>query len=110
MQITLDTDQLSEKDLNVLRALVGDSSPASAAQPAKKAAAPAKKAAAAPEPEETPAETSGEPTMEDAVARATELVSSGKATEVKAALDACGADRVSNLPGDKIGDFLAALG
>ena len=49
------------------------------------------------------------PTMADAVAAATKLVSSGQAAKVKEALAAVGAKRVSEVPADKIGEFLAAL-
>lgn len=48
-------------------------------------------------------------TLEDAVSKATKLVSGGKASEVKAALAAAGAKRVSELKGDAIGTFMQAL-
>ena len=49
-------------------------------------------------------------TLEDAVAAATKLVSSGKAAQVKAALaSAGGAKKVSDLKPENIGDFMTAL-
>lgn len=116
----------------------GPAAPAAAptaapAAPAKAAAAPKAKAAPKPEPEapaaapaedvpmaldttldeptaEEPAATTGEYTLDDAVTLATELVSGGKATAVKAALAAAGgAKRVSELKGtDAIAAFMAA--
>jgi hypothetical protein len=49
------------------------------------------------------------PTMADAVALATKLVSNGDAAKVKAALSDAGAKRVSELDEDKIAGFVAAL-
>ena len=49
------------------------------------------------------------PTMADAVAAATKLVSSGGAPKVKEALAAVGAKRVSEIPADSIAAFLDAL-
>ena len=115
MQITIDTAQpLSETDLAVLALLTGeqpvaqeqDETPA----PAKKAAAkkaPAKKAAAkkpAPEPEDD--EEGDGPTLEDAVARAQELVGEKRTDEVKAAIAEIGVERVSKLRGEQIAQFL----
>jgi hypothetical protein len=117
MQVTF--DPANDADLALVRLLLNeDAAPAPA--PAKKAvapAAPAKKAAAAPaeaeEPGEAPATNGGEegegPTLADAVARATDMVSNGQAAQVKAALTTVGAKRVSELEEDKIADFLAAL-
>lgn len=103
--------------------------PAAKPAPAKKAA-PAAKPAPKPEPEpepepvveETVEETVEEdlvggeaepepegPTMADAVAAATKLVSSGGAPKVKAALGTVGAKRVSEIPVEAISEFLAAL-
>jgi hypothetical protein len=119
MQITIDTNNLSETDVNFLRVLVGDApAPAEAAPAAKKATA--KKAAAKPEPtpepeaDEAVADDSSDadadaPTLEDAVALATKLVSAGKSKEVKAALTDVGAKRVSEVDEDKIGELIAAL-
>lgn len=99
-----------------------DAAPAEKSAPApKKAAKPAKKAAAkpAPEPEPEPEDDDegedllgGEddaPTMDDAVARATELVGKGKSAQVKAALAEVGVKRVSDLSDDQVPAFLAAL-
>lgn len=130
MQITIDTNNLSELDINMLAFLAGQEPEAETEPdepveetpaPAKKA--PAKKAAAAkpaPEPEVPSSEEAGDggdedlvggtaPTMSDAVAAATKLVSSGGSAKVKAALEAVGAKRVSEMAESDIPAFLAAL-
>ena len=124
LQINIDTTEtLSEADRALLHALLGDGK-AAATPPEPKAEKPVsapKKAAAkkstpkpAPEPEE--AEEDDEdvlgtdaPTRADAVARATELVSSGKAAQVKAALNSVGAKRVSEVADEDIASFMDAL-
>lgn len=98
-------------------------------KPAKKSA-PAKKAApkkqAKPDPEPEPDEDEAEadepevddladadedaPTMDDAIRVATELVSDGKAAQVKEALAELGAKRVSELSADDVPAFLQSLG
>jgi hypothetical protein len=117
MQITIDTNNVTELDAAVLRLVLGtDPAPAaSKPAPAKAApakAAPAKAAPAKAEPEAAPDEdllgTDG-PTMADAVAAATLLVSSGSAAKVKEALASVDAKRVSEVPEDKIAEFIAAL-
>lgn len=128
MQITINTTEpLSDVDVAVLRTLLGESG-AETPAPAPKAAAPApaaKKAApkaekAAPEPEpeveEEPEAEADEdlvgddsPTMEDAVALATKLVSSGQAAKVKAALSEVGAKKVSEIKAGDIATFVNAL-
>lgn len=117
MIINIDTTQeLSELDLRVLRALAGEeavSKPKTAAAPtpkAKAAPAPEKAAPKAEEPEEEEAAADEDAvTLDDAVAIATKLVSSGEAAKVKAALSELGAKRVSELSGDKIAKFVTAL-
>lgn len=105
MLITIDTSvALSETDLAILALLTGEEptaapAPARKTTPAKKTAA--KKAAAAPEPEEEDG-----PTLDDAVARATELVGEQRTDEVKAALATLKAKRVSELKGAQIAEFL----
>lgn len=97
-------------------------SPVAKPAPAKKAPAakpePKPEPVAEPEPEAAPEEdllggdTEPEPegpTMADAVAAATKLVSSGGAPKVKEALAAVGAKRVSEIPADQITAFLDAL-
>lgn len=99
------------------------------AAPAKARRKPAAKPAPEPEPEpeddETPAPEEPEadepkddeeedlvgaaPTLDAAVARATTLVSEGRAAEVKAALAEIGAKRVSELSGKAIAQFLNAV-
>lgn len=119
MHISIDTSvDLSGVDKNILLALVGDvPAKASSAPSVAKKATPAKKAAAAkpaPEPEPEPVEEDllggdDEPTLDDAVAKATAMVADGKAKEVKAALNAVGAAKVSALAGDQIAAFLAEV-
>lgn len=72
---------------------------------------PAASAPSAPSPDEAAEEDDAEdaPTMDDAVTRATVLVSQGKAAAVKAALAVAGAKRVSELKGTQIAAFLQAL-
>lgn len=110
MQITIDTTEaLSDLDQAVLAVLTGSSNgsaPATASKPAaKKAAAPKP----APEPAEEDLLGGGEPTMADAVALATKLVSEGQAAQVKEALAAVGAKRVSELTDDTIATFVSSL-
>lgn len=121
MIITIDTTAgpLSDADKAALRALVGDTSgvevvkadrkaeQVEATKEAKKAAV--KKAAPAPDPEPEAATEGGEDPLEDAVARATELVKEGKTPLVKKALAEVGVKRVSQLSVEHAEDFLAAL-
>ena len=128
INISIDTSALSETDKSLLSALTGGSAPAAAPvaeEKPKKAAPAAKKAPApkaeapAPEPAEEAVEEPAEedllgggddaPTMEDAVALATKMVSTGKTAEVKAALAAVGAKRVSEIDESKIADFIGEL-
>ena len=119
--ITIDTDNLSAVDQEILGRLAGGQAEAPKAAPAaKKAAKPAPKAKA-PEPVEEPEEAVEEPeedllgggddapTMEDAVSLATKMVSDGKTAEVKAALAAVGAKRVSEISEAKIAEFIGEL-
>lgn len=123
MQITIDTNNLSEMDIAMLGFLAeqgeptGDTeqepeapTPAPAkATPAKKAA-PAKAAPAKPAPEPVEDLLGGDgPTMADAVAAATQLVSTGQQQKVKDALTAVGAKRVSEIAEDQIAIFIDAL-
>lgn len=118
MQITITLDTESKQDMTALAALVSNLS-GDAPSPAAAAKTTAKKTAAAP-PKDEPktdedssddaaAGNDGE-TLEDAVKMATELVSSGQAAKVKAALATVGAKRVSEIPEDKVADFIAELG
>lgn len=124
MKITIDTDNLSELDINML-AFLAENGEVAASEPAPAAAEPPKaqpkkaepkKAEPKPEPEAAPEEPEedllgGEaPTMSDAVAAATALVSSGNAAKVKEALAKVGdVKRVSELKDDQIQKFLTAL-
>lgn len=122
MQITIDTNNLSEMDIAMLGFLAeqgeptGDTEPepeAPAPTPAKapaKKAAPAKAAPAKPAPEPVEDLLGGDgPTMADAVAAATQLVSTGNQQKVKDALAAVGAKRVSEIAEDQIALFLETL-
>lgn len=134
MQITFDTENLSPLDYKVLAVLGGVATapadeaeaavsapaPKKAAPAAKKAAPKAEKAAPEPETEEEPEEepeaeadedlVGGDgPTMEDAVAAATKLVSSGQAAKVKAALGEVGAKKVSEVKAEDLATFVNAL-
>jgi len=116
MQITLDTANLTELDIAVLRCIVptettATSAPVSAPKVAKKAAAPTPEAAptleaaAAPEPAPAPEDNA----EERATARALELVQAGKARVVKEALNGFGAERVSKLAPDQFAPFIDQL-
>ena len=128
MQITIDTNNLSSMDISMLAFLADqgeDTQEAVAPEPEPVVVAPApvkraKKATPvlAPvvevEPEAAPEEDllGGEdeaPTMSDAVAAATKLVSGGNAAKVKAALAVAGAKRVSEVAAEDLAAFVAAL-
>jgi hypothetical protein len=124
VQITIDTNDLSDLDIAMLAFLAGqtdeeaeepsvdeDAAKKAEAKEAAKAKADAKAQAAA-EAEEAAADedlVGGAPTMSDAVAAATKLVSEGEAAKVKAALAVVGAKRVSEMAETDIPAFLAAL-
>lgn len=102
MYLVINTDEaLSESDMAVLAQLTGVTT--TKAAPKKAAPAPAKE-----EPEEDLLGGSG-PTMADAVALATKLVSEGQAAKVKEALAGVGAKRVSELTDDTIATFVSSL-
>lgn len=102
----------SEDISGLIAALSGGSAPAAPAEAAKPAATKTAKAAAKPaaaaEADDAPAAAEG-PTLDDAIERATTLVSEGKAAQVKAALTSVGAKRVSELTDKTIGGFMDAL-
>lgn len=121
------SEKLQAKATEAVEAGETTQAPALAA-PAKARRKPAAKPAPEPEPEpeddETPAPEEPEadepkddeedlvgaaPTLDAAVARATTLVSEGRAAEVKAALAEIGAKRVSELSGKAIAQFLNAV-
>lgn len=105
IKIEINTDTMTETEQRVLDALSGRvaSSTVTVVPPAAKATAKA-----TPEPVEDLLGAQGA-TLEDAVARATTLVSEGRAAEVKAALATAGAKRVSELKPANIQAFLDAL-
>lgn len=110
MKITIDTDNLSDLDIAML-SFLAEQGEVAEEEPEPEPAKPAKKAApAAPAKKEPESEDDdAAPTMSDAVAAATQLVSSGEAAKVKAALSEVGAKRVSEMKEDDIPAFLAAL-
>jgi hypothetical protein len=113
VQITIDTNNLSELDIAMLAFLAGNTEETEeepvAEEPAPAPAkAAAKKAPTKKEPEEDLVGGDA-PTMSDAVAAATQLVSEGEAAKVKAALAVVGAKRVSEMAETDIPAFLAAL-
>lgn len=67
---------------------------------------PEPKAAPKPAPKAAPKAEEG-PTLEDVITFATDLVSKGKQPEVRAALEAVGVKRVSELKGKQLAEFLA---
>ena len=132
--ITLNlTLPLTDDDRAMLSALAaGGPAPApsmplqGAPEPVKVTEKPAPKAKAAPkakpepkaeakpepEPEKAPApkaETGGKAAVDDAVARASALLSAGQAARVKEALEALDIQRVSQLKPSQVSDFLKAL-
>lgn len=125
MQITIDTNNLSDLDIAMLSFLAGqeaESEPVAAAveDPAVEAKVVGKKAPAkaapAPEPQPEPEPEVEEdllggtgPTLSDAIARATTLVSEGGTAKVKAALAALGVAKVSGMTEDQVPAFFAAL-
>lgn len=117
--ITLDTADLSNEQQAALGTLVhggavnGASTPAPAAKKTAAAPKPTKAAEAEPENDEGADEpesgSDGEVTREEATKVATDLVSSGQAAKVKAALGKVGAKRVSEIADDKLAEFVAEL-
>jgi len=114
MLLTIDTDNLTEGDITIL-SLLGTSGPQRPPVDATAATTPkTRKTKAAPTPPDTAENVAAEPTtttatatMDQAVAAATALLADGKTDLVKAALEAAGATRVSNLT--DIDAFMAAL-
>jgi hypothetical protein len=123
MIISVDTEKLSEQDKTILRVVLGGFTAEPAKTPVEDKPAPrrraAAKAAAEPEPEPVEDEVADDgededllgaaPTLDDAVERATALVTDGKSAQVKKALAAVGAKRVSELAEDDVAAFLEAL-
>lgn len=100
MQITIDTDNMSAQDLELLRVLVG-------AEPTE--AAPATTSKSKAKPAAAKAEEPEGPDLSVAVAKATELVSAGETARVKDALKQVGVSRVSELTEDQVQTFLDLL-
>jgi hypothetical protein len=119
--IQIDTkDDLTAEDKAILRAVgyLDGAAPAAASTPApEKAAAPAKKTAAkktaAPEPVKEPEAAVPDDATSDlkdaAVARASELMSDGQRKRVLDALKEFEAPRVSEIPADRLQDFIDSL-
>jgi hypothetical protein len=115
MLLTIDTNNLTEGDITIL-SLLGTSGPqrppvGATAATTPKRRGPGRKTAERDEADTTDAAANAEPTqtatMDQAVAAATALLADGKTDLVKAALEAAGATRVSNLT--DIDAFMAAL-
>ena len=115
MQITIDTNNMSELDRAMLGYLAAQDVEEVEPEPVKPAKAAATKKAAAPkagpepEPETEEEDLLGGPSLSDAIAAATNMVSDGKANQVKAALAEVGAKRVSDLKAEDVATFLTAL-
>lgn len=115
MTIHISFDPTSQEDVEYVLALIQDDPAArqylsqddpAARQYEEEAPTPRKSRAKAADPEPEP---DAEPTMEDAVARATELVSEGRTADVKGALANLGVKRVSELEESQIAEFLEAV-
>lgn len=115
--ITIATDKdnpLTEREKRIIGWIVDETEPVSVKEfaqvPVETEPTAPEPVSPAPEPDAPQDDSSDvEATLEVAVARATELVASGKAAEVKAALKAAGARRVSELKNDQVSVFLEAL-
>lgn len=115
--IELDTDQAADRRaLSAMNAALIE--PASTSFPEPKNRAPEPKPAPVEKPKPAPVEKPkakpkpAEETANDrdkAIAIATEMVSSGRTADVKVALAAAGARRVSELKGAQVAKFLEAL-
>ncbi len=103
MAVVISFDYTDEDDKAFILELLGGSE--TAEEPEEEAPAPrTRKAKVAPEPE--PADG---PTLEDAIALATELVAEGRTADIKAALTTFGVKRVGELEESQVADFVAAL-
>ena len=135
MQITLDTNNISEQDRQFLALLIGAEAAGTEREPAPKkpvAKKPVAKKPVAkkPEPEPEPAaeeplpdeepeaeepeveeaeDVSDEDLLDLAIKKATEMVAGGDAVKVREALDAAGANRVRELNKDNVHEFFKAL-
>ena len=122
MQITLDTNDISEQDRRFLALLIGVEAADTESEPA-----PKKPAAKKPEPEPEPEPAAEEPLPDEepeveeaedvsdedlldlAIKKATEMVAGGDAVKVREALDAAGANRVRELNKDNVHEFFKSL-
>ena len=127
MQITLDTNDISEQDRRFLALLIGVEAADTESEPAPKKPAAKKPAAKKPEPEPEPEPAAEEPLPDEepeveeaedvsdedlldlAIKKATEMVAGGDAVKVREALDAAGANRVRELNKDNVHEFFKAL-
>jgi hypothetical protein len=110
MSITISFDPNDASDVEYVQALLGGAEEAPA--PAPKKAAPKKAAAKAAEPEPEPEEEAAEDegvTLQACIDKATELVSEGRAAEVKGALANLGVKRVGELEESQYEEFFAAI-
>lgn len=107
MAITLSFDPQDSDDVAKVLEIIGETPEAEEAP--KAAAKPKGKAKPAPAPEPEEDEATDGPTLEDAVARASELVAEGRANDVRGALANLGVKRVSELEESQVAGFLEAL-
>lgn len=125
MKIEIDTNNLSDLDLQILSLVTTGTSPAPAAAPVVEK--PKRQPKAAPVVEVPTSEEDGltgedllapadpadppaaELTINDAVVAATPLISGGKGNGVKAVLTDLGVAKVSQLPADKIQAFIDGI-
>lgn len=116
VQITIDTNDLSEKDAAILAALIGEQPEAKPKRAPKKTAAkqePEPEPEPTPEPEEEEDLVGGDddkgPTLPDALDAAKAAVAENKQRAVKQALAAVDTKRVSDLAEENVAPFMAAL-
>jgi len=124
MILTIDTAaEISDLDKSVLKTLLGipmtltvvGTTPAAEVEADKPKPRASKPKATTPEPTEKPVEpetvehSAAGVTLQDAVDLAAKMISDGKTAEVKAALTAAGAKRVSELAETDVPAFVAAL-
>lgn len=111
MKIHLEIETpLSREDMEILQRLMVEPWPPVEAAPAKEKKPKAAPAEPEPEPEETAPEVDEDALLKEAIEKGTTLVQAGEHAKVKAALEATGAKRVSQLSGfEAIRQFMDAL-
>ena len=107
MGIAISFDPTDASDVEYITNLLNE--PEAEEAPAKAAPKTRAKAKAAPEPEPADDDTPEGPTLEDAIAKAQELVGEGRAAEVKGALANLGVKKVTELEESQYAEFIEAL-